>query len=425
MAEEVSVFEAFRQGRGSVAPQPESVESWWASFLKLIDRYKQAKQKTKDKKKKGRRRREFGQQNKKETVEIAMLAGYQLADGIGYAFAAAYQCALQHLVLRERFLLAQQAAGPSPAGDHHHATTAPADSQSTPAIPWLPRSLCATEKVSGATPRSIATVLEREAAKAGAAETFRLRGRKSFVTLPSIAQELLVFAHHAEGNAFRIVSVRLPSPSLSAAGSAPSLDRQLPAGMRFESVKQPPFIPHIPHHAVVFDDLLVHSAQLWKSTVAWHAYVRPFRLIEEIHLYAAVSAHFLRVLWFILSLSPSKSAPSSTSSSSSPSSAASPAGGEVKSTDTISNLITEVLQFLSSVLGFPLWVPDLANPMVELLAAGLTQRFAQIIADFEAVVDSTLPEDHPIRSNFARDRLLFVVAARARTIRTRKAWSKL
>jgi alkylation response protein AidB-like acyl-CoA dehydrogenase len=135
-----------------------------------------------------------------DTIDCAAWAGFH-ADRLGYAFVGGYEAALRRLV------------GGQPGRGR--------------------RCLAATE-AGGAHPRAIATKLEGGV----------LRGEKTFATLASVADELLVIAStgaSADGkNALVLVRVPRDAPGLRIVDRPPT-----------------PFAPEIPHATVTFDDFAV------------------------------------------------------------------------------------------------------------------------------------------------------------------------
>jgi hypothetical protein len=172
----------------------------------------------------------------------AAIAGGMSTTHVGFAFAAGYHAALRALV-------------PSTPIDHACA-------------------LCATES-GGAHPRAIATTL---ASNDGA---LRLNGTKSFVTLATIARSLFVLASigaDAEGRN-RLKLVRVPADA---------------TGLTRTMLPETPFAPEVPHASVRFDDVAIPDADVLPGD-GWDAYVKPFRTIEDVHVYTALCAMLVRV----------------------------------------------------------------------------------------------------------------------------------
>jgi hypothetical protein len=153
-------------------------------------------------------------------------------DRLGYAFAAGYPAALQHMV-----------------GEIE-----------------VPCALCATE-AGGNDPRSIATVLEP------VERGYRLRGEKTFVTFGTLAKSLVIACRVGEKPDGRpdlaVVRIAADRPGI--------VVRQLPSTG---------FAPEIPHARVDLRDVLVAPAERLPGD-GYLAYVKPFRTIEDIHVMGA------------------------------------------------------------------------------------------------------------------------------------------
>lgn len=115
--------------------------------------------------------------------------------------------------------------------------------------------LCATEE-GGAHPKAIHTVFSEG----------RLTWRKGYVTGGTEATRLLVVAREAEGGTLRLVSVDARAPGVSIV-ALPAL----------------PFVPELPHAAVVLDGARGEAL----PGDGYADYLKPFRTIEDIHVYAA------------------------------------------------------------------------------------------------------------------------------------------
>jgi hypothetical protein len=128
--------------------------------------------------------------------------------------------------------------------------------------------LCATEE-GGAHPRAIRTELRGE----------RISGRKQWVTGGPQADELLVVVSvgvdEAGRNRLRVVRIDAHAPGVSLEPMAPTS-----------------FVPEIPHSAVRFEDAPI-SAVLPGD--GYDEYLKPFRTIEDAHVFGAVLAWVLGV----------------------------------------------------------------------------------------------------------------------------------
>ena len=165
-------------------------------------------------------------------------AGGLVADRLGYAFLAGYRAALARL------------------------------------DPTLSRaSLCATES-GGAHPRAIATRLEpRDGA-------FVLTGEKTYATLASLADTLLVVASvGVEDGRNRLRVARVPASR---------------AGVVIRERDPVPFAPEIPHARVSFDAVRVSPSELLEGD-GYEGVLKPFRTHEDMHVSAAWLGHVIRL----------------------------------------------------------------------------------------------------------------------------------
>ena len=171
------------------------------------------------------------------SVERAAVGGF-VADRLGIAFLAGYRAALQRL------------------------------------DPSLSRaSLCATEE-GGAHPRAIRARLEP------ADGAFVLTGAKTFATLASRAQTLLVVASVGEidgRNQLRIA--RIPSER---------------AGVTIRDRPPIPFAPEIPHAEIIFENVRVEASELLEGD-GYERVLKPFRTLEDVHVLASALGYLVQV----------------------------------------------------------------------------------------------------------------------------------
>lgn len=183
-----------------------------------------------------------------EPAARAVLGGF-VCDRLGYAFAAGYTEAMRRV--------------------------------GNPAEPLdlRRRALCATEQ-GGGHPRAIEC--ELAPAPGGPTGAFVLRGTKTFVTLGDAVDELVVVASRgldpASGRK-RLVAVRV-----SAQAEGVTLTR-LPALA---------FVPEIPHASVRFEGVRVDAAQVLDGD-GYAAVLKPFRTVEDCHVFLAALAWLTRV----------------------------------------------------------------------------------------------------------------------------------
>ena len=168
------------------------------------------------------------------TLDRAALAGAR-ADRLGFAFAGGYQAALAALF---------------------------------PATATKVGALSVTE-AGGAHPRAIATRLEARA----------LTGAKRWATLASHAEVLYVVASTGrdDDGRNRLVVVRLD----------PRAD-----GVAITPMPDTPFVPEVPHSMITFDGVHVDAADVLEGD-GYERYVKPFRTVEDLHVFAAVAGYLL------------------------------------------------------------------------------------------------------------------------------------
>ncbi len=159
----------------------------------------------------------------------AAVRGGARADRLGFGFAAGYEAALWRLL-----------------PDHDRTKSA---------------ALCATE-AGGVHPRAMNTRFEGGG----------LDGEKTFVTLGTHAEELLVLAREGGDD---------ERPALALVRVSAAAD-----GVVLTPLPATPFVPEIPHASVRFDG--ARGERL--DGDGWADHVRPFRTIEDIHVHAAFLA---------------------------------------------------------------------------------------------------------------------------------------
>lgn len=260
----------------------------------------------------------------------ALLAGVT-ADRLGFAFAGGYCAALQRLI-----------------------------NDTTPRI----SALCATE-MGGNQPRHIETTLTF------ANNQWLLNGEKTFVTLADRAEWLWVAACSGESNGRKHIKL------VGIAANQP--------GVKLELLPMLAFVPEIGHARVRFDDVVVAAENVLPGD-GYTEYIKPFRTIEDIHVYAAccglLLGHALRLRW--------------------PESA-----------------VTPWLSLAHSWLH--LASEPASAPGTHLALAGLMAQQRQLIE----IVTPLIDEDAAFAARWQRDLPLVKVAEKARQIRTAKAWQQL
>lgn len=262
--------------------------------------------------------------------ERAVLGGAR-ADRLGYAFVAGYQAALAALVAR---------AG-------------------TPTRPYPGRLCLAVTEEGGGHPRAIATSLVPRA------DGFVLSGKKTFATLASVSEELLVVGSAGEDPATSKKELKLVRVRASAA----TMKDRAPL----------PFAPEIPHALVTFEEVPVTAEDVLPGD-GFVRYVRPFRTLEDIHVLAAALAHVVQL------------------------------GRHVVNAPTF---LDEAAALLTALERLAASDPD--APHVHLALAGVFARATAITGDLAS------GEDDPRLVRFARDLPLLLVASAARAKRREAA----
>lgn len=187
-------------------------------------------------------------------IDRALWSGFE-ADRLGYAFVGGYQAALARLFMRK---------------------SAKLGTTTVRRYEWPERgarlSLAATE-ANGAHPRSIQTALIEESG------TLVVRGEKTFATLASVADEILVVATRGKDldgkSLLALVRVRKDAPGVTIEERAPT-----------------PFAPEIPHARVTLDDVAITTDDILPGD-GYTTYLKPLRTIEDLHVLAATLAHVI------------------------------------------------------------------------------------------------------------------------------------
>jgi len=269
-------------------------------------------------------------------VDRAVIGGF-LADRAAYAFAAGYETALRrlHPALPERAVV----------------------------------SFCVTEE-KGGHPSSIKTALS----KAGRSreQTWLLRGSKKFITLANESELLMVAASTgiaSDGkNMIRMVIVDR---------SAPGIEIVPMAGL--------PFVPEISHGTAAFDDVSVPDANVLPGD-GYRDYIRPFRTIEDLHVFAAISGYLFRIACIHRWPRP------------------------VKEKFTSLMVCTRALA-----------LDDPSAPAVHIALGGLRTHIASLL---DSISDYWQTVDEKTKAGWERDQALLRVAENARVKRLETAWSK-
>ncbi|MFP2912160.1 acyl-CoA dehydrogenase family protein [Pyxidicoccus sp. 3LFB2] len=174
-------------------------------------------------------------------ADLALAGGFR-ADRLGYAFASGY-----HAAHRSLFPMLP---------------------------PDQPYALCATE-AGGAHSSAIQTRLT------DTDHGVRLNGAKTFVTLGTRAELLLVVAvdgKDAQGrNYLRMVMVGAKRP-----------------GLRVTALPDLPFVPEVPHAELVLENVAVAPEEILPGD-GYALYLKPFRTVEDCHVHLALLGWLLQV----------------------------------------------------------------------------------------------------------------------------------
>jgi hypothetical protein len=281
-------------------------------------------------------------------VERALWAGFH-ADRLGYAFVGGYGAALARLV------------------DHVGQSQGVAPGHAFPERP-LPANLafCATE-AGGAHPRAIATRLDKQGG------ALVLDGEKTFATLATVADELLVVASRgieADGkNRLRIVRVK-------------------PNAKGVEIVPRPdtPFAPEIPHALVRFKSVVVENEDMLPGD-GYEQWVKPFRTIEDTHVIASVIGYLQ---------------------------------GAARAHDFGHDVSAELISVALSLID--VGARDPSKPLTHIVLAGILGTTRRLVAALDSSWEKA-PEEE--RARWMRDRPILMVAENARGKRMDAAWERL
>ncbi len=279
-------------------------------------------------------------------VERALWGGFH-ADRLGYAFAAGYGAALARLF------------------DHAASAQRLSTSRPFPDPPLRgPIALAATE-TGGAHPRAIATRLDKQGG------ALHLHGEKTFVTLASVADELLVVASRgveADGkNRLRLVRV-------------PARARGVTTTPRPET----PFAPEIPHAIVGFEGVVVEDRDVLPGD-GYDVWLKPFRTIEDVHVLAATIGYLAGV-----------------------------GRNHAWPRATLAEIASTALALIDG------GARDPSAPLTHVILEGLFATVRRLLATLDW--DKVEPEE---RARWHRDAPLMLVAENARAARAEAAWKRL
>lgn len=263
-------------------------------------------------------------------IDLAAARG-ALADRIGHAFAGGYSAALAKLWPK---LASGKLA-----------------------------SLCATEK-GGGHPRAIETTLTTDAHG-----SLRLNGTKTFATLASIVDDLLVVARTGVGADGRS---QLKVARIGARSS----------GVTIQSRAGIPVAPEIPHCVVELRDVLVDPNDVLPGD-GYDDALKPFRTLEDIHVTAALLGHTI---------------------------------AQLRRDEGPRDLIERAIVLLVTLRSI---YDDPRSPAAHITLAGVFTSLRSLLADLDPVTDRW---DEATRARWKRDLPLLSIAEGARTRRRDVAW---
>jgi len=234
----------------------------------------------------------------------------------------------------------------------------------------LPCALCVTE-AGGNHPRAINATLKASDSGSG----YTLDGAKTFVTFGNMAKTLVVAA--------RVGVQRDGRPELAVV--------RIPAeryGVSLQELPPISFVPEIPHARVDFHDVQVEDGERMEGD-GYLDYVKPFRTVEDIHVFATASAYLL---------------------------------GVSKRCDGPAEWMSELCATIVTLDGLGAAPPS--DPGVHVALHGVTQNLSRL---FSTETFAKVWEKAPVeeRARWERDRKLLQVANTAREARFRKAASQL
>jgi acyl-CoA dehydrogenase len=271
------------------------------------------------------------------SVDRALWGGLH-ADRLGWAFRAGYVSALHRLFAH---------AGAS--------------------VPSADVCLAATER-GGAHPRAIETTLREDNG------VFLLKGEKTFATLASMSDELLIVATRGKSDDGKnqLVMVRVPRDA---------------NGLSIEDRPPTAFAPEIPHAIVRLDDVAVASSAVLPGD-GYEMWLKPFRTIEDTHVLAATVGYL---------------------------------AGVARAYGFDRNVLAELVAHAAGLTDAGARSPS--DPVTHVLLAGLFSSARKLAASLDSEWHHKVtPEE---RERWLRDMPLLLIAENARTKRTETAFAAL
>lgn len=271
-----------------------------------------------------------------ETLEMAVVGGF-ISNRVSYAFASGYESAIRHMV------------------------------------PKLPKeavvAFCVTEE-GGGHPKAIKSTLKKTDELIDGEKKWVLNGSKKFITCADEAELLLAAASTgttSDGkNQIRIVLLEKKTP-----------------GIFVELMDQLPFVKEISHGRLQFKDVIVKESQIIEGD-GYNEYIKPFRTIEDIHVFGAILGYLFRVASIF---------------------------------DWPKNIKEGFLSLITTINSLAV-----CNPLskdVHIVLAGVFRQLSDLLDRTDTYWDKV---DKNTRTIWERDRALLNVAGRAREKRLASAW---
>lgn len=271
------------------------------------------------------------------SVDRALWGGLH-ADRLGFAFGAGYGSALRRLFAH--------AGAPLPEGK-----------------------LClAVTEAGGGHPRAMNTTLREENG------VFLVRGEKSFATLASRSDAMLVVASRGDASDGKkqLVVVQIPRDA---------------KGVTIEDRPPTPFAPEIPHAIVRFEDVAVASSAVLPGD-GYEVWVKPFRTIEDTHVLAALVGYL---------------------------------AGVARAYGFDRSVLAELVAHAAGLID--VGARDPSDPVTHVLLAGLFSSVRKLAASLDGQWHHAVAAEE--RERWLRDMPLLLVAENARTKRTENAFASL
>eukprot|EP01095_Lingulamoeba_sp_RSL-Kostka_P016128 TRINITY_DN7751_c0_g1_i1.p1 TRINITY_DN7751_c0_g1~~TRINITY_DN7751_c0_g1_i1.p1 ORF type:complete len:358 (-),score=86.79 TRINITY_DN7751_c0_g1_i1:28-1101(-) len=304
-------------------------------------------------------------------IDLAILSGY-LSNRLGFAFVSGYNSAIHSLLLSN--VVNKKKLKDSPI--EYNKTTC----------------FCATEKSPMPNAKSINTTLQRKEEndndKDNGEEEWIVKGKKSFVTLGTMADILIVIVNDINNNN-EVMNETEKRKKLRAIMIEPKKVKNNNQ-LKIDNVgKELPFIPEVPHGKLVINDLVINKRSILPRD-GYSFYLKSFRTFEDLHVFSSFLGYIFRIvkLWEFPEMFQEK-----------------------------------ILSVLSS-LKYLAEECDLNDPVTHVVFNGTIKSAKEIISKFEENIQNYVNEPNTIEM-LQRDRVLFDIANKSRVLRGKSAWKKI